>query len=246
MSHQKNIFEGLRAAGENEVVTICRNAWAGSQRYGASPAPHDIMSSFEHLEEYMKSALNLAMSGIPWGACEIGGFITPDNTSPLFHELMVRWYQYGVFTPVFRTHGHRRNNEAWNIGGDSYPHIRAAMQLRERLRPYVMEQMKLASEKGLPPMRPVFFDFKDDPEAAEIEDQFLFGPGIMVAPILKYGHRCREVYLPDGVEWIDAWTGRKLKGGQVIKTAAPIERIPVYLCGGKLELLKHFSGLYEA
>ncbi len=246
VSHQKNIFEGLRAAGENEVVTICRNAWAGSQRYGASPAPHDIMSSFEHLEEYMKSALNLAMSGIPWGACEIGGFITPDNTSPCFHELMVRWYQYGVFTPVFRTHGHRKNNEAWNIGGDSYPHIRAAMQLRERLRPYVMEQMRLASEKGLPPMRPVFFDFKDDPETAEIEDQFLFGLCIMVAPILKYGQRYREVYLPGGVEWVDAWTGRTLKGGQVIKAAAPIERIPVYICGGKPELLKHFSGLYEA
>ncbi len=129
MAHQRNIYEGLLAAGENEVVTICRNAWAGSQRYGACPAPHDILSSFEHLEEYMKVGLNVMMSGIPWWSCDIGGFITQDNTSPRFHELMVRWYQYGVFLPVFRTHGCRPNNEAWTIGGDAYPHIRAAMLL---------------------------------------------------------------------------------------------------------------------
>jgi len=245
VAHQKNIFDGLRAAGENEVVTLCRNAWAGSQRYGASPAPHDIMSSFEHLEMYMKAALNLAMSGIPWGACEIGGFVTPADTGPHFQELMVRWYQYGVFTPIFRTHGHRKNNEAWNIGGDSYPHIRAAMRLRERLRPYVMEQMRLASAKGLPPMRPVFFDFKEDLETAEIEDQFLFGPDLLAAPIFQYGQRSREVYMPLGTAWIDAWTGRELQGGQRIEAEAPIARIPVYVRGGKPELLEFFSGLYE-
>ena len=186
VAHQKNIYDGLRAAGENEVVTICRNAWAGSQRYGACPAPHDIMSSFEHLEEYMKVGLNVMMSGIPWWSCDIGGFVTPDNSSPRFHELMVRWYQYGVFLPVFRTHGHRPNNEPWTIGGDTYPLIRSAILLRERLRPYIMEQMKLASAKGLPPMRPVFFDFSSDPKTADIEDQFLFGPDILVAPVTKY------------------------------------------------------------
>ena len=117
VAHQKNIYEGLIAAGEKEVVTICRNAWAGSQRYGACPAPHDILSSFEHLEEYMKVGLNVAMSGIPWWSCDIGGFITHDNSSPRFHELMVRWYQYAVFTPVFRTHGNRPNNEPGSASG---------------------------------------------------------------------------------------------------------------------------------
>ncbi|MDE0840305.1 MAG: family 31 glucosidase, partial [Kiritimatiellae bacterium] len=200
VAHQKNIYEGLLAAGEREVVTICRSSWAGSQRYGASPAVHDIMSSFEHLATYMKAGLNLAMSGIPWGASEIGGFITLDSESDCFHELMVRWYQYAVFTPVFRTHGRRPNNEAWTIGGDTYPHIRAALILRERLRPYIMEQMKLASERGLPPMRPVFFDFADDPKTAEVEDQFLFGPDLLVAPITSYEARSRDVYLPMGPE----------------------------------------------
>jgi len=245
VAHQKNIYEGLIAAGENEVVTICRSSWAGSQRYGASPAAHDIMSSFEHLEEYMKAGLNLAMSGIPWGASEIGGFVTHDNASPRFRELMVRWYQYGVFTPVFRTHGYRPNNEPWTVGGDAYRHIRAAIMLRERLRPYVMEQMKLASEKGLPPMRPVFFDFADDPAAAAVEDQFLFGPDLLVAPITQYQARSREVYLPAGADWMDAWSGETVAGGQWITADAPLEHIPVYVRGERDDLLAVFEGLYE-
>lgn len=245
VAHQKNIYEGLLAAGENEVVTICRNSWAGSQRYGAAPAAHDIMSSFEHFEEYMKAGLNLAMSGIPWGASEIGGFVTHDNQSDRFHELMVRWYQYGVFTPIFRTHGHRKNNEAWTIGGDAYRHVRAAIFLRERLRPYVMQQMELASQKGLPPMRPLFFDFADDPNTATVEDQFLFGPDLLIAPITQYQARSREVYLPTGADWTNAWTGVKLSGGQRILADAPLEQIPIYVRGENADLLKHFSGLYE-
>lgn len=244
VAHQKNIYEGLLAAGEPEVVTICRSSWAGSQRYGAAPAAHDIMSSFEHLEEYMKAGLNLAMSGIPWGASEIGGFVTHDNSSDRFHELMVRWYQYGVFTPVFRTHGHRKNNEAWTIGGDAYRHIRAAIFLRERLRPYVMEQMALASARGLPPMRPLFFDFAADPQAAEIEDEFLFGPHLLIAPVTKYQVRSRTVYLPAGAAWRDAWTGAELAGGQRIEADAPLERIPVYVRADRADLLSLFEGLY--
>jgi alpha-D-xyloside xylohydrolase len=240
VAHQKNIYQGLKEAGENEVVTICRNAWAGSQRYGACPAPHDIRNSFEDLEQYMKVGLNVMMSGIPWWSCDIGGFVTADNKSPQFQELMVRWYQYGVFLPVFRTHGYRPNNEPWNIGGDSYRHIRAAMELRERLRPYVMQQMQLASERGLPPMRPVFFDFPDDARAAEVEDQFLFGAELLVAPITKYEQRTRAVYLPAGTDWTDAWTGKRLTGGQVIQAEAPLEHIPVFIRGNQPALLKLF------
>jgi alpha-D-xyloside xylohydrolase len=243
VAHQRNIYEGLLAAGEKEVVTICRNAWAGSQRYGACPAPHDIESSFEHLEEYMKVGLNVMMSGIPWWSCDIGGFVTRDNQSPRFQELMVRWYQYGVFLPVFRTHGCRPNNEPWNIGGDTYPLIRSALLLRERLRGYIMEQMKLASERGLPPMRPLFFDFAHDPQAAAVEDQFLFGPDILVAPVTKFGMRRRVVYLPAGTPWTDAWTGKVFPGGQAIQADAPLEYIPVFIRGSKPKLLELFRTL---
>jgi len=244
VAHQKNIFEGLHSAGETEVVTICRSSWAGSQRYGASPAVHDIMSSFEHLHEYMMAGLNLSMSGIPWGAAEIGGFVTFDNTSERFHELMVRWYQYGVFCPIFRTHGFRPNNEAWNIGGNAYPHIRAAMFLRERLRPYVMQQMKLASEKGIPPMRPVFFDFAEDPQTYTIEDQLLFGSDLLVAPVTAYGVRSRQVYLPIGADWLCAWSGELIAGGTTLDAEAPIEHIPVFVNAANSQLLALFKDIY--
>jgi len=229
VAHQKNVFEGLTAAGEDEVVTICRSSWAGSQRYGAAPAAHDIMSTFDDLEAYMKAGLNLAMSGIPWGASEIGGFVTSDAESDYFHELMVRWYQYGVFTPVFRTHGYRENNEPWTIGGDTYSHIRDAIFLRERLRPYVMAQMAHASRTGVPPMRPLFFDYNSDPRVAIVEDQFLFGPDVLVAPILRYQARQRMVYLPAGLDWIGAWGGDRVAGGQSIDVDAPLEHIPVFV-----------------
>ncbi len=232
VAHQKNVYEGLRAAGEDEVVTICRSAWAGSQRYGASPAAHDIMSSFEHLEDYMKAGLNLAMSGIPWGASEIGGFYTVDTESEYFRELVVRWYQYGVFTPVFRTHGYRKNNEPWSIGGDTYRHIRAAILLRERLRPYIMAQMDLASKVGIPPMRPLFFDHDGDPNVAAVEDEFLFGADLLVAPITQFKSRARAVYLPQDAEWVDAWSGERFVGGQSVQVDAPLEHIPVFIRAG--------------
>ncbi len=247
VAHQKNIHDALHAAGEHEVVTICRSSWAGSQRYGASPAAHDIKSSFAHLDAYMKAGLNLAMSGIPWGAAEIGGFVTVDHHSDCFHELMVRWYQYGVFTPVFRTHGHRPHNEAWTIGGDSYVHIRAAMLLRERLRPYVMQQMHVAAARGIPPMRPLFFDYEQDAQTHGIEDQFLFGPDFLVAPVTSYRTRYRQVYLPRGRQWLDAWTGQVHDGGESMEVPAPLKHIPVYVRGPLPNVdLAIFQNLYPS
>lgn len=244
VAHQKNIYDGLKASGESEVVTICRSAWAGSQRYGAALWSGDIESSFEHLSNYMKAGLNVAMSGLPWWTTDIGGFMPPEAAdTPMFRELIVRWYQYGVFCPLFRTHGYRKENEAWSFGEETYRHIRAAMILREQLRPYVMDQMRLAHEKGMPPMRPLFFDFADDPEAARVEDQFLFGPDLLIAPVLEYEARSREVYLPTGVEWTDVWTGRRFDGGMQSCADAPLEHIPVYVRGNKTDLINLFRDL---
>lgn len=250
VAHQKNVYDGLISSGNYDVVTICRSSWAGSQRYGASPAAHDIESSFKHLREYMMAGLNLSMAGIPWGAAEIGGFVTPKVQDDEFRELVIRWYQYGVFTPIFRTHAYRDNNEPWNIGGDSYKHIRVTIMLRERLRPYVMEQMKLASKRGIPPMRPLFFDFEDDPKAVSVEDEFLFGPDLLVAPVTDYKAREREVYLPAESEWFDAWScgdgmDDLIAGGTTITADAPIEHIPVYVRSQNPRLVRLFQGLYE-
>lgn len=241
--HQRNIFNGLTHAGENEIVTICRNGWLGSQRYGACIAPHDIFSSFAHLKEYIRVGLNVMMSGIVWWTCDIGGFITPDSSGPVFSELMVRWYQYGMFLPVFRTHGRRKNNEAWNLGGDSLIHIASVMHARERLRPYVMEQMQLASLHGIPPMRPLIFDFTADENTVGIEDEFMFGPDILVCPVTDYGIRERMVYLPKGCDWIDVFSEKTFPGGTCISNApAPLSHIPLYVRSSGRKLVSILKG----
>ena len=120
-------------------------------------------------------------------------------------------------------------NEAWSFGQDAYAIITDLLFLRERLRPYILEQMHLAHEKGIPPMRPLFFDFPRDEACAGIDDEFLFGPDLLVAPVLTEGARGREVYLPVGTSWSDAWSGQNFEGGQRLVAEAPLERIPLYL-----------------
>ncbi len=143
------------------------------------------------------------MSGIPWWTTDSGGFHGGDIRSEYFRELTVRWFQYGVFCPIFRLHGYRlpvdtplpksgADNEIWSFGEVTYRILRDLLFLRERLRPYIHEQMQMASERGLPPMRPLFVDFPDDPVCELIEDQFMFGSEIMVAPVLYEGARERR------------------------------------------------------
>jgi alpha-D-xyloside xylohydrolase len=245
-AHQKAIFEALHESGEHDVVTICRSAWAGSQKYGAALWSGDIESSFEVLSDHVRAGLNVAMSGLPWWTTDIGGYFGGKADDPVFRELIVRWYQYGVFCPLFRTHGKERPNEAWSFGEEAYRHIRAAMMLRERLRPYVMDQMRVAHERGIPPMRPLFFDFQNDPGSQFVEDQFLFGPDILVAPITEYGARERAVYLPPGPTWTNAWTEVAEEGGSSLRSVpAPLEQIPVYVRESRSDLLSFFRGLYD-
>jgi alpha-D-xyloside xylohydrolase len=120
----------------------------------------------------------------------------------------------------------------WSFGDEAYAIIKDLMALRERLRPYVMEQMRRAQEEGLPPMRPLFVDFPDDPGCYEVEDEFLFGSDILVAPITESGVTSRAVYLPAGARWTDAWTGTVYAGGQTYTMVAPLERIPLLLKDG--------------
>ena len=123
-------------------------------------------------------------------------------------------------------------NEAWSFGDEAYAIIKELLFLRERLCPYILEQMQLAHEKGIPLMRPLFFDFPSDEASARIDDQFLFGPDLLVAPVLTEGVRTHEVYLPAGTTWTDAWSRQTFDGGQRIVAEAPLDRIPLYLRTG--------------
>lgn len=240
MLHAQAFYEGMRAEGEQEIVLLSRSAWAGSQHYGAAVWSGDIASTFEALQAQVRAGLNIALSGIPWWTTDIGGFHGGEPTTPYFRELIVRWFQYGTFCPLFRLHGYRlpaedgsgADNEVWSFGEEAYDIIKELLFLRERLRPYIMEQMQAAHELGTPPMRPLFFDFPGDDIAYDVEDAFMFGPDLLVAPVLHRGEDSREVYLPDGVTWTDAWTGETFEGGQTITAEAPLDRIPLYLRDG--------------
>lgn len=183
----------------------------------------------------------MGLSGIPWWTTDIGGFVHGNIHDPEFHELIVRWFQYGAFCPLFRLHGFRdpipepqigAPNEVWSFGEEAYPILCSFLHMRERLRPYVMEQMEKASKKGTPPMRPLFYDFSEDEAAWAIEDQFLFGPSILVAPVLEYKSRSRQVYLPAGAKWTDAWTDKEYEGGQTLTVEAPLAQLPLFLRDG--------------
>jgi alpha-D-xyloside xylohydrolase len=231
--------EGMAAAGQPPTVLLCRSAWAGAQRYGAAVWSGDIPATWESLRRQVRAGLNLAISGIPWWTTDIGGFHGGDPGDPAYQELAVRWFQYGVFCPLFRLHGDRQPrvptghemtggpNEPWSYGG-AYEPIVAALRMRERLRPYIHEQMRAASRTGLPPMRPLFVDFPGDPGAWLAEDQFLFGPDLLISPVLEPGAAAREVYLPAGRTWIEAATGARHDGGAAIRVPVAADRIPVF------------------
>ncbi len=235
------VADGLRDVGDDRPFSLIRSAWAGSQRYGAALWSGDIDPTFASLRVQIRAGLNVAMSGIPWWNTDIGGFLGGNPDDPAYREVMVRWFQYGTFQPIMRLHGDREPNqpfsthmsggpnEVWSYGEEAYAILREHLLLRERLRPYVHELAEAAHRTGAPPMRPLFFEFPEDEAAWAVDDQFLLGPDLLVAPVAEAGARSRAVYLPRGVHWTDAATGELHEGGQTIDAPAPIERIPVFV-----------------
>jgi alpha-D-xyloside xylohydrolase len=245
LMYAKGFFEGMKEQGQENIINLIRCAWAVSQRYGALVWSSDIASSFESLRNQLAAGLNMAMAGIPWWTTDIGGFHGGVISDPRFHELFIRWFEFGAFCPVMRLHGDREphkkpleggvgvpvsgaDNEVWSYSEEVYEICKEYLFLRERLKPYITEQMKAAHEKGTPVIRPLFYDFPHDPQSWEIEDQFMFGPDYLVAPILYEGQKEREIYLPVGAKWNNAKTGETFEGGCIIVVKAPLEEIPVF------------------
>jgi alpha-D-xyloside xylohydrolase len=242
--YAKAFYEGMTSEGQENIINLIRCAWAGSQRYGALVWSGDIHSSWKSLRNQMAAGLNMGVAGIPWWTTDIGGFHGGDPSDPKFRELFARWFEYGTFCPVMRLHGDREPrqpqvgstggascrsgapNEVWSYGEEVYGICAYHLELRERMKPRIEAAMRAAHEKGLPPMRPLFFDYPEDPRAWAIEDQFLFCD-LLVAPIMGPDLRSREVYLPKG-RWKSLHGGAILEGGGVVMCDAPLERIPVF------------------
>lgn len=252
VGYAKGFYDGLKAEGEKEILSLVRCAWAGSQKYAVLTWSGDIYSSFRSMREQLQAGLNMGMAGIPWWTSDIGGFLGGDISDPSFQELLVRWFEWGAFCPVFRMHGERspwyereqefidgvrqltsgQDNEVWSFGEENYKILSKYLFIRERLRPYIRECMRAASETGAPVMRPLFFDFPEDPVCWETEDCYMFGPDLLVAPVMEEGARTRSLYLPAGTSWKDAYTGKTYEGGQTVQVEAPLDVIPVMMREG--------------
>ena len=239
-------YEGQTQSGQTEIINHLRSAWIGSQRFGVALWSGDIYGNFDTLRRQVKAGLNLSLCGIPWWSSDIGGFFWDEETPEQFPELLVRWFQFGAFCPIMRLHGKRppfteiegslvgtgAANEIWSFGEEPYRIMRHYLDVRERLRPYILSQMARASEDGSPVMRPLFYDFPDDEVCHTIEDQYMFGPDLLVAPVLEYRATSRSVYLPAGATWTDTLSGKAYTGGQAIAVPLSLDHIPVFRKGG--------------
>lgn len=247
VDYARTFYEGMEKEGQENIVNLLRCAWAGSQRYGALVWSGDIASSFESMRNQLAAGLNMGMAGIPWWTTDIGGFHGGNPDDPKFRELFVRWFEWGAFCPVMRLHGDREPrqpqygttggasccsgaaNEVWSYGEEVYEICKKYLELREKMKPYTRSVMEEAHKKGTPVMRTLFYMYPDDAACWEIEDEYFYGPDVLVAPILYAGQFSRTVYLPKGERWIDYATGKEYEGGQTITTDAPLDTIPVFV-----------------
>ncbi|GAB6012244.1 glycoside hydrolase family 31 protein [Viscerimonas tarda] len=239
--HAENFYDHLVELHPNKrpyILTRC--AWASQQRAGTAIWSGDIPTTFDELEKQVVAGLNFVATGIPYWTTDIGGYSGGDPASEEYRELFTRWFEYGTFCPVFRCHGRRypgdtkAPNELWAYGKDVQAICTAYINLRYSLMPYIYTLTGDITHKNYTPMRLLAFDFPEDKNVLDCKDQFMYGPSLLVCPVLKAGFSSREVYLPAGYKWIDFWTGKSYTGGQRIAADAPKDKIPLYVKSGSI------------
>ena len=241
-------YDEISKIQEGPVVNLLRCCWAGSQKYGNVIWSGDIPSTFEAFADQIQCGLNMGLAGIPWWTTDIGGFMTDDGNDPDFRQLLIRWYQFAVYSPVLRMHGDRgphnippldgrdwgggylhtgHPNELWSYGEKNYAIMRKYYDLRIAMRGYISSLFREAHENGSPLLRAMFYEFPEDERCWTLQDQYMFGGAYLVAPILHLNQFKREVYLPEG-SWKLTSTGEVFQGRQRVTVDAPIEYMPVF------------------
>jgi alpha-D-xyloside xylohydrolase len=217
------------------VFILSRSAFAGSQRNSVTAWSGDINSDWLSFRRQIPAGLNFALSGIPYWTTDIGGFVFGDPDDPTFRELFVRWFQFGTFNPILRVHGTRKTdqNELWSYGPDAQKVLVSFDRLRYRLLPYIYSLAWKTTSDSYTPMRPLVMDFRTDVRAQNVGDQFMFGPAFLVNPVTEPNATSRRVYLPQA-KWYDFWSGATVSGGRDIDSAAPLDRLPLYIRGGSI------------
>ena len=256
LARNRMYFEGTTMYRPNErVYALHRNGYAGMQRYGSFLWSGDVQSTWRTLQTHVPVAVNTGLSGIPFWGTDIGGFIP---TSDLTGELYLRWFQFAAFCPLFRSHGRiwtLRLPWGWNMGEPDdlikqetpgyhvdpsefhnaavEPICKKYLELRYELMPYLYAAVKETCETGLPIIRALWLHYPDDATASARGDQYLYGPDILVAPVVEKGATSRSLYLPKGV-WYDFWTRERLEGGREITRKIGLETMPLYVRAGAL------------
>ena len=255
LMHARGIHEGeSKSRPGHRPFLLTRSAFAGLQRYSASAWSGDIGSRWEEMEAQIAAGLSFSLTGMPWWTMDIGGYSperryvqavkdfgrTGEEKEDLreWRELNARWFQFGAFTPLFRSHGQFPFREPWEIapeGHPAYESIRHSLELRYRLLPYIYACAGQVWKDDATLMRALVFDFPEDPESCRTADQYLFGPSIMVAPVCRYGARQRSVYFPAAEGgWYGYDDGSRITQEGKLTVPAPYGRIPIYVRAGSI------------
>lgn len=246
--YSRAFYDEMSQLGKGTVVNLLRSAWAGSQKYGNVIWSGDVPSTFEAFADQLQCGLNMGLAGIPWWTTDIGGFMTDDVNDPDFRQLLIRWYQFAVYSPVLRMHGDRgpynipalddrdwgggylhtgQPNELWSYGEDNYAIMKKYYDIRIGMHDYIKQLYEEAHINGSPLLRAMFYEFPQDSKCWEIQNQYMFGDKYLVAPVLHLNEFCRDVYLPEG-KWMLTSTGKLFDGNCIVNVDAPIDYMPVF------------------
>jgi alpha-D-xyloside xylohydrolase len=253
--HTAALSDGIRRdePGRRALI-LSRDAYLGIQRNGTIVWSSDIYPTWDTLKRQVPTGLDFAASGVTYWSNDTGGWqYLPGEHHPAhaplldpsdardnvggyddYPELYTRWFEYASFLPIFRSHGSRLTNEVWSYGKQAEPILSKYLRLRYQLMPYIYSLGYHTWETGAPYMRALPLDFPNDPKVADLRDEYMFGPAFLVAPVTEQGATSRDVYLPAGSDWYNYWTNERVKGGQSITVAAPIDTLPLFVRGGSI------------
>jgi alpha-D-xyloside xylohydrolase len=252
--HTAAIYDGFRRDVKHRALILSRDAYLGSQRNGTMAWSSDIFPTWDAYKRQIPTGLNFTASGMAYWTNDVGGWqYLPGEHHPKYPplldpsdarenvggyddypELFTRWFEYGTFLPVMRTHGSRKWNEVWSYGKQAEPILEKYLKLRYELMPYIYSLGYSTYKTGAPFMRPLFMDFPNDFNVINMTDEYMFGPAFLVAPVTEQGATIKNVYLPTGSDWYNYWTNERYPGGQIAKVEAPIDIIPLFVRAGSI------------
>jgi alpha-D-xyloside xylohydrolase len=226
----KTVYEGLVETGREPMI-LTRCGFPGIQRYGSALWSGDVGNDWETFRRQLTAGMGVQAAGVPWWTYDAGGFFRPGDQyrNHDYIERMLRWIETSVYLPLMRVHGYMSNTEPWNYGEEAKQIIARCIKEREALRPYIERCAERVAKEGYTLMRPLVFDFADDPTALDQKYEYMFGPDLLVSPVTEPGVSEWKTYLPrnDG-GWRDRLTGRHYEGGQTVTTAVDKGHIPVF------------------